>query len=86
MALSLTHRLTLWSLLVSTSFVIFAIALGYRRRGHLRVDQAGKQARNELRTRIRRALPAGPAASAESAHPTTHPEFVPMVFSSTNLD
>jgi hypothetical protein len=26
-----------------------------------------------------------PAAPAKAAHPTTHPEFVPMVFSSTIL-
>src|SRR5580698_2327761 len=39
-----------------------------------------KQARNALRARIRQALPATPGWAAGFAHPTTHPEIVPMKF------
>ena len=40
----------------------------------------GQEALNEFRARIYRALPAAPASAVRSAHPTTHPEFVPMEF------
>ena len=53
--------------------------------GRLCVDQEGKQARNEFRARVRRGLRAAPTRAAKSTHPTTHPEFVPMVSSSTDL-
>jgi hypothetical protein len=49
------------------------------------VDQGVKEARNLFRLGIRRGLPAAPARAAKSAHPNPHPEFVHLVFSSTNL-
>ena len=51
----------------------------------MRVDQEVREARNEFRARVRRGLPAAPARVARLSGPNAHPEFVPMVFSSTYL-
>jgi len=52
--------------------------------GRLCEDQEFKDARDEFRHRIA-GFTGNAADGAQSAHSTTHPEFVPMEFSSTHL-
>ena len=54
-------------------------------RDRLCVGQARKVSRNQFQTPVRRGLAVAPVGLARSAHPTTHPEFVPIEFSSTDL-
>jgi hypothetical protein len=54
-------------------------------RARLCEDQEEKEWRRQVPARVYRGLPVATAVAAGSAHPTAHPEFVPIVFSSTDL-